>query len=158
MASDVKFSISKAGSSVSYDASVIIDYLEKLEGIDSKKNLNKLARKGSGPFVFKDIMDHFEKQAGPQSPWPEWSQPYSNRMVRLGKGNNNILQDSGALRQGIEPGNYRLGNGLIVWFNKVEYAKRHDEGDPTRSFMWLSDKALGKVGAAVLDLAFSLGK
>lgn len=161
MGSNTKFTLKKKGSFISYDATDIIKYVNELDAFVSDKNLSKLARKVSAPFVIKDINNHFEKMAGPQGKWPEWSIPYKERMIKLGKGNNFILRDTRDLEKGMIPGNYRVGRGNVVWFNTVEYARRHDEGTggmPRRSFMWLSEKALDKIGSAALELAFNLGK
>ncbi|NNG10220.1 MAG: hypothetical protein HKM92_08600 [Arenibacter sp.] len=123
----------------------------------------------SGIYVFKDIEYHFDKQMGPFGRWPAWSPKYKKLMQAKGKGGNKILQDTGNLRQSFTPGNFRVGTGMIVWFNTAEYSNRHDMGDtgggrsgglvggvPQREFMWLSDRALTKIGDALLTFSLKV--
>ena len=110
--------------------------------------------------VFVDIMDHFKKEEGHDGRWKEWSDMYAKQMNKIGKGNNNILQDTGILRQSVQPNKWRLGKGSIFWFNNAHtkkgfpYAAHHDEtAKKTRSFMWLSDQAMEKISVKTLALA-----
>jgi phage gpG-like protein len=105
--------------------------------------------------VFQDIMDHFEKEKGPTGKWKSWSSIYASRMAKVGKGGNKILQDTGRLRNSFLPTNWRVKSDGIEWYNPATtnngfpYAKAHDEGSgslPARTFMWLSDKSMDKIG------------
>ena len=111
--------------------------------------------------VFKDIIEHFKKEQGPDAKWDAWSDLYAKRMSKIGKGGNNLLQDSGALRGSFRPSNYRAASNGIEWFNPAKtkggfaYAAHHDEGRSSykgnpRSFMWLSDKALDDISKITL--------
>lgn len=113
-----------------------------------------------GTIVFQDIMDHFNRQSGPNGRWKPWSEIYARDMSRRGKGGNRILQDTGRLRQGVTPGNVRRSSRGLIWYNPVRtrhgfpYAVAHDEGGrklPQREFMWLSGRALQKITQASLD-------
>lgn len=98
--------------------------------------------------VFRDVIDHFEKQQGPNGKWAPWSPAYRRYMVSKGKGGNLILSDTGRLRQGWQPSRYRLTRDGILWFNPVRYAAQHDEGRkpyPQRKFTWISDKAIKQI-------------
>lgn len=115
--------------------------------------------------VFQDIMDHFEKEQGPEGPWSPWSSSYRKYMDMRGKGGNRILQDTGRLRQSFMPTNYRKVGEGILWYNPARtksgfpYAYAHDEGGPklpARSFMWTSDDASEKI--ADVTLAYILDK
>lgn len=109
--------------------------------------------------VFKDVMQHFDKEKGPTSRWKMWSKIYAERMAKLGKRGNKILQDSGRMRNSFTPKKVRkVANGL-VWFNPAKtkdgfpYAASHDQGGnklPQREFMYLSDGALGKIESETL--------
>lgn len=115
--------------------------------------------------IFKDVIDHFEKEEGPQGGWQEWSSMYRDHMQKIGKGGNKILQDSGHLRQAFTPTSYRKVGEGILWFNPAKtksgfpYAYAHNEGGkklPARTFMWISDEATEKVSEVALN--FVLGK
>ena len=101
--------------------------------------------------VYRDIVDHFEKEEGSDGPWVKWSTYHEQIMVESGKGGNKILQDTGVLRNSFKPTNVKSTKEGIAWFNNAKtkngfpYAFAHDEGGsqlPKRDFMWASDKAL----------------
>jgi len=114
-----------------------------------KKNYAKLL----SIIVFKDIIDHFEKETGPRGKW--------KKITRVGQ----ILQDGGDLRKGLIPielgRQFRVKKAGILWFNPVPYAKIHDEGGkmarggimPQRSFMWLSKSGLDKISKQTIQFA-----
>ena len=113
-------------------------------------------KKTRGPYAslvalaFADIIEHFEEETGPKNTWPEWSSRYQLRLKRMGKSGNQKLQDTGRLRQGFLPGNWRNKKGGLLLFNPVIYAKVNDLGAPKknipqRQFMYLSDKGMDKV-------------
>jgi phage gpG-like protein len=113
--------------------------------------------------VFRDLVQHFEQEKGSEGPWKAWSDFYAQKMERLGKGGNKILQDSGRLRQGLIPiqsgRNVRKVPEGILWFNPAKtkggfpYALAHDEGGeklPKRDFMWLSASARENIAQKTL--------
>jgi len=109
-----------------------------------------------GAFVFQDIMEHFDKEQGPQRKWQGWSKVYAQRMARVGKGGNKILQDNGHLRQSFKPTSWLMRSKGIEWYNNAKtakgfpYAYAHNEGGPVmpkREFMWLSKKAIQRISA-----------
>jgi len=111
-------------------------------------------------FVFQDVQDHFRKEQGSDGKWAAWSSIYSRHMQSIGKGGNQILQDSGRLRQSFTPGMYRATSEGIEWYNPAKtadgfpYAYAHDEGGPKlprRDFMWLSESAMNKISEATLE-------
>lgn len=124
------------------------------------KNVNEVVDKDRAyietiaAFVFQDIIKHFQEERGPSGKWVDWSAMYESHMIRLGKGGNKILQDSGRLRSSFQPTNWMTQKDGILWFNPAKtasgfpYAKAHDEGGPKlpeRKFMWLSDNAMRRV-------------
>lgn len=147
---DVKFNAKKLES--------FLDGLDRgLKGVSS-------ARKAYGGFigkiVFADVLDHFEKERGPDGKWKRWSDLYRERMVKQGKGGNRLLQDSGRLRGGFQPGRFRAQKGQVTYFNPQKtksgfpYAAHHNDGasdgSNSRRFMWLSKDALQDVSKATL--------
>ena len=145
-------------------------FLKALGKIDRKGRLKEFARKISAPIVFKDVMDHFAKEMGPDGKWKEWSPRYADQMEKKGKQSNKILQDGTDMRQQFKPQNYKLGSlkGSLIWLNSAEtedgfpYAYAHDNDEeprsklPQRSFMWLSDSAMNKIAEEALAFAVSL--
>ena len=110
-------------------------------------------------FVYQDVIDHFEKEMGSKGRWQRWSQAYDIHMIKIGKGTNDILQDSGRLRNNFLPGKYRRQPGRIVWYNNAQtangfgYAAGHDRGQgklPKRDFMWLSKEKQKEITKATL--------
>jgi phage gpG-like protein len=103
--------------------------------------------------VFQDIMDHFDKEKGPDGKWEAWSTSYENHLKKIGRSGNKKLQFNGRLRQAFTPESYRTAPNTVIFFNNAQtksgyaYAKGHDEGGsvkgrpPQRKFMWLSKKA-----------------
>jgi phage gpG-like protein len=134
-------------------------FLKSLESKNTKvSQAQKEYTKRIAPIVFADIMDHFENEQGPKGQWAEWSDIYASHMAKIGKSGNNILQDTGRLRQSFLPTNSRKASNGILWFNPAKtdtgfpYASHHDEtAKTTRPFMWLSPNAMELIGEATLD-------
>jgi hypothetical protein len=115
-----------------------------------------------GVIVFRDVIRHFEREEGPDGRWQPWSFLYRRQMARRGKGANKILQDTGRLRQNFHPNQYRITKDAITWYNPTKsktgfpIAFAHDNDTmprfqlPRRSFMYLSDDALGSIETAIL--------
>lgn len=124
-------------------------------------------------FGFEDIQDHFKKQEGNDGAWekrsPGTQELYA--MIASGrrsppKGNaraaynpsNPVLHLSGKLRQSFLPTNVkRLTQNSILIFSNSKYSGIHDQGDssrnlPRRSFMWLSEGALDKMGQTTVQM------
>ncbi len=137
----------------------LTDLVRRGKQIDAK---DKTVASIIGAVVFRDVLDHFEKQEGPDGPWTPWSQSYRRQMFRKGKLGNRILQDTGRLRQNLQPQKYRVTKDGIVWFNNAKtksgapYAFMHDNDTeprtqlPRRSFMFLSDNALEQIEGQIL--------
>ena len=137
-----------------------MSWIKKMQiSIKSIKTMKKSYAEMVSAFVFQDIMDHFEKEMGSKGRWKRWSDAYDEHMLKIGKGANNILQDTGKLRQSFVPTNYRREGAKIVWFNNAKtakgfpYAAAHDKGGgrlPKRDFMWLSKDAKKDIRDATL--------
>lgn len=106
----------------------------------------------------KDYAEHFSKSAGPEGRWKPWSDAYREHMKAIGKSGNNILIDTGRLRQSFTPSNARSQKDGVLFYNEAKtkggfaYAAAHDEGGgklPQRKFMWLSDKAMDDISRQV---------
>lgn len=103
--------------------------------------------------VFRDIMDHFKNEEGPNGKWQPWSRVYAAHLEKIGRSGNKILQFSGLLRQSFQPNNVKKVDDGLMWFNTAPYSARHDEGldgMPQRQFMWLSKSALDKLASQVI--------
>lgn len=145
---------------LAFDAAKVIDWLKEIE-----KRRKAIERRETafgnaiGIFVFQDVLDHFKNEQGSEGKWAPWSSSYDARMKAIGKGGNNILQDTGRLRNSFTPGQWRKTSQGIEWYNPAKtkdgfpYAYAHDEGGPKlpkRDFMWLSDSAMNKISEATL--------
>ena len=104
--------------------------------------------------VFRDVIEHFEKEQGSKGPWAALSSKYERRR-QPGK----ILQISGKLRQSFAPTNWKSTSEGLFWFNNAQtssgfpYAYAHDTGGktlPKRDFMWLSAIALERISEQTL--------
>jgi len=112
------------------------------------------------PIVFRDIIEHFEKEQGPSGAWPKWSKSYMQSIAGLVAfrrfGNRTVaitsdefleknkpprepgkkLQDTGQLRNQIRPTNIRRNAAGYEWYNPAKtkkgfpYAYAHDTGGP----------------------------
>lgn len=108
--------------------------------------------------AFRDVQDHFDNEQGSGEPWAPWSEAYRAYMNRIGKGSNNLLRDTGALRNAFAPATQQ-NMGEFQWINPLPYSATHNYGDkarniPQREFMWMSNDALEN--AAEICLAFVL--
>lgn len=112
-----------------------------------------------GAVVFKDVIQHFEREEGPDGRWTGWSPSYAAFMASIGRSGNQILQFSGRLRNSFQPTNVRRTSDGLAWFNNAKtasgfpYAAAHNEGGarlPARKFMWLSDEALSSLEGQIL--------
>ncbi len=117
------------------------------------KNVEEISGRGKryvgllSAIVYRDLIEHFERQEGPEGRWAPWSEGYKRYLARVGKSGNMILIDTGRLRQGWQPSRYRLTEGGVLWFNPVSYGANHEEGIgvPRRRFAWLSDRAVKEI-------------
>ena len=64
--------------------------------------------------VFKDIMEHFDREEGPEGGWPGWSPSYTKFMDSIGRGNNKLLQFTGRLRGSFQPTNVRTSSEGVL--------------------------------------------
>ena len=119
---------------------------------------SKVRREFSGitsVIVYRDIIDHFKKESGPDGKWKKWSDSYEDHLKKIGRSSNKILQFSGRLRQSVAPQNLRNTNEGVLFFNNAKtkkgfsYAEAHDDGmdnrPPQRKFMWISDKSMNEI-------------
>lgn len=123
---------------------------------------------------FKDIIEHFEKEEGPNGVWPirafdtnrrydkisrgEWSPPKGMRKGSF-KSSNKLLQLTGTLKKSLLRGGSvsKKGHDAIIIQSPVEYSGTHEYGDnkrniPARSFMWLSASAMDKMANFFLEM------
>lgn len=107
--------------------------------------------------VIQDIDRHFKQEMGPEGKWADWSPAYEQHMKAIGKGGNNILQDTGNLRKGIKESNFRKQSDGVLFFNDAKtkgnfaYAAHHDEtAKKIRKFMYISDRAMNDVAERTL--------
>jgi hypothetical protein len=104
--------------------------------------------------VFRDIMDHFDKDMGSDGKWPDLSPNYA--AWKREKGYEKTLAINGKLRGGLMPiknNRYTKTSGGILWKNTVKYSGKHEygEGVPKRDMMWLSDSAMEEISKETLQ-------
>jgi len=154
--------------SAKLDSKEITEFLGSLSGSvrDINSGKGKYVR-AMYPVIFPDVIKHFDDEMGPDGKWDHWSFQYELFMMKIGKGDNNILQDTGRLRQSNilalsqgKRGEVRLLVNKAKTKDNFPYALHHDEGvdgsksshlGNSRPFMWLSDSGLELVAAATLD-------
>jgi phage gpG-like protein len=141
----------------------LLIYLQSLKvNLKKFKDHNKKVGNIFSVFVFKDVIDHFEKERGPKRRWQHWSDSYIGKMIKKKKIANMILQDTGRLRNNFKPHKFRSTKNGFLWFNNAKtkkgfpYAAAHNNDEPRktlpqRKFMWLSAKALTKISDVSLD-------
>lgn len=132
-----------------------------LEGLVKKtknpeKQKNVLA--AFSAIIYRDVMDHFSKEEGPEGAWEAWSTTYALHMARIGRSGNKLLQFTGRMRQNFTPTKVKTSSLAITWYNNAKtsggfpYAWAHDEGTgklPQREFMWASQKAMDEIASIV---------
>ena len=149
-----------------YEAEIVFDNKEALELLRGmSKRIDQITEHDKkvvgllSAIVYRDIIDHFSTETGPEGPWKPWSDSYQRFMASIGKGGNKILQDTGRLRNSFKPANVRSTSEGLLWFNDAKlssgfpYALAHDEGFGRlrqRQFMWLSDKAMEEIETAIV--------
>src|SRR5574343_917853 len=72
---------------------------------DRNKSLNeqgrrKFYRKASA-VMYKDVLNHFEREEGPDGKWERWAGGLNERPTK--RGGSKMLQDTGRLRLSITP-------------------------------------------------------
>lgn len=116
--------------------------------------------------VFRDVIDHFDKEQGEDQKWAKWSDSYRKHMEEIGRAGNKILQFNGQLRQNFKPTNVKKSSQGITWFNNAKtksgfpYAYAHNEGGdvlPKRDFMWASDRAVEDMSQVTLGFILEEG-
>lgn len=131
---------------VSFEAKEWEDFIKKINA--SVKDPRPLLKTAFSTRGFRDVIQHFEQERGPDSTWKK-----SKRAERDG---GKTLQDTGNLRNGFLPSNVEnKDKNSIVFFNNVPYAAQHDLGEnnmPQREFMYLTDDAQEDMLNIILDL------
>lgn len=144
---------------IEFDDEELRKFIESV--ISKTKNLEKQKEivGAISAIVFRDVMQHFADEQGPNGKWKAWSKIYADHMKQIGRGGNKLLQWSGRLRQTFQPTKYKIQPHAVTWFNNAKtkagfpYAFAHDtgEGVPERSFMWLSNQSMETITKIVLD-------
>lgn len=110
-----------------------------LKAKDTSALMARLATLG-----FRDIMDHFAKESGPDGKWSplKINRRRIGRYRKLRGARHKILQDKGRLRGSIQPV-VESPHRAVIATTGVIYAATHQFGNkkrniPARPFMWLS--------------------
>lgn len=136
------------------------DFLKS--ALAKSQDFGKYLMAAANIFGFKDVIDHFDREQGPEGPWPARSEATNRAYDIMGgsySSSNKLLQLTGRLRGSFLPGSSYIKqmNRLSVKLYSdptVEYARVHDEGSnniPQREFMWLSDNAKEMILTMLLD-------
>ncbi len=126
--------------------------LAMLSGLGDKTRWMRALKSVVSVFLFKDVIDHFSKESGPDGKWPDLKESYAKWKKKQGKNKKLILSSN--LRQNFLPANVRTHNASsVAFFNPVEYAGKHDRGEgvPQREFMWISNRAQDLMDKALVD-------
>lgn len=148
-------------------------FLNELGGrvSDSGKYLQAAA----ATFGFKDIIQHFADEMGPDGPWIPRSANTQARYAAILSGmmktpagghtaqynpSNKLLQMTGRLRGSLLPGAggiERTGKTEVTLFSNVVYSRAHDQGNPDsglpqREFMYLSPAGEEAVLNAMMNM------
>lgn len=126
--------------------------LAMIVGIGDKLRWKRALRSVVSLFAFKDIIDHFRKEQGPDGRWPSLKPSYAKWKRKQGK--TKMLQFTGQLRQNFLPSNIRDNDeSSVTLFNPTEYAGQHDRGEgvPERKFMWIGGRAQNLMDKALLS-------
>lgn len=106
---------------------------------------------------FKDVIDHFSKEQGPEGKWAPLKPSTIARRRKKG-GGAKILQDTGRLRGSIMPQVTSPTRAEIVSTNVV-YAPYHQFGVPGRNlparpFLWLSRQSIDAMQRVAANYLF----
>jgi phage gpG-like protein len=120
----------------------------------------------------KDIVQHFDDEAGPKGRWKRRSAETQSRYSKIFSGqwktptgfsrsefnpSNKVLQKTGLLRGSILPTNVtKVTAHSVRVFSPVKYSGAHDRGSktlPQREFMWLTDGAKDTMMRAIMQMA-----
>lgn len=146
-----------------------------LGAIGNKGGWAKILRALAATIGFRDIINHFKEEKGPEKKWKqrsaatqidywrirtgkmsdeEFKESYPNSQRGWFSESNKLLVLSGTLRQGFLPSNIRMTSDSATLFNSVSYSGKHDRGEdglPERPFMWLSESAMEKIEKGFLQ-------
>lgn len=163
---------------IQFDSEEVEKFIDELEqGVRNVKERESKFMNTMGLIIYKDVIDHFEKEMGPDGKWKPWSDSYSAyRKSLLTPGKKKrvddraakkkekpkyfaILQFSGRMRQNFKATNYRTSGEFVYWYNNVKskkgemYSGKHDEGIgvPKREFMYLSENAKEQMLNSILQ-------
>lgn len=141
---------------VEFDSEAVLNFVDKISlNLASLKDRDMKFARMVSPIIFRDIIKHFEQEAGPTGKWVQWSASYQKAIDKgWARKPGKILQDTGRMRNAFQIGSFRKGKEGYEWFNNAKttsgfpYAAAHNEGGPKlpqRKFMWLSQPALDQV-------------
>lgn len=143
------------------------DVRKFLQGIQGKLRIPaKLLRISANIFGFKDIIDHFKRETGPNSRWRKRSDFTQQMYQQIKQGSfppapgvpraaydpgNKLLSLTGDMRMGIDRGRSKIiGSDRVILQSNKNYSGKQDE---TRPFMWLSNKAQSNMLKHILESA-----
>lgn len=128
--------------------------LAMLAGLGDRSAWKRALKSIVAVFGFKDVVDHFRKEQGPDGQWPELGGWYKDRKHKKYPGRPMLVM-SGRLRQGFLPTNIRENDeASVAMFNPTEYAGKHDRGEDgvkQRKFMWISRRAQDLMDKGLID-------
>ena len=137
------------------------------------KDKPRLLKSAYSVFGFKDIIEHFKDEQGPDGKWQKRSESTNRRYESIGSGrsklpkgfrrgtfskSNKILQLTGKTRQSIlTKTTKKRGTNKVEVLAGTNYSGKHDRGEgrfPQRKFMWLSDTALERMAQFIVETIF----
>lgn len=139
-----------------------------LEKLADKTRLRRFLKVLAQVIAYKEIVQHFKKNEGPEGKWPPRSESTEKTYREIYEGKRRppegyqrgmfkpggaLLVLSGQLSRSFSLANIRADQESVTLFNPIEYAGVHDEGGdvtgarraghvPQRKFMWVSQQGL----------------
>lgn len=151
-----------ADGGLEWNQRAVKDFFKKInDNVDDIQKKEKTFWGALAALAFRNVIKHFQDESGPEGRWKAWSRIYAERMQRVGKGGNKILQDTGQMRQMLRTADdrSRISQGILVYNpaltkNGFPYAWAHDTGQgrlPQREFMWMDSTTLNKMSKIMAE-------
>lgn len=129
--------------------------------IGEVKSVENAFGRMAATWYYKDYVEHFNKEQGPDGKWQKWSPAYRKYMRKIGRGDNKILQNTRKMFNSFNAKKWRKRFGSIEFYNDSPYGAKHNYGQkgmPERRFMWISEWAMKNIIDGTLKLVTEEGE
>ena len=150
---------------------------DKLAQVGNRPRMMRFLKVLAQLVAFKEVIQHFKQQKGPEGSWPQRSESTERRYREIYEGKRvpppgyqrgmfkpggALLVLSGQLSRAFSLSNIRGDQDSVTIFNPTEYAAQHDEGGdplglgragnvPQRKFMWISQSGVGLMAKGLAE-------